>query len=154
VEQRPARNRTRIQVHRYANSPVIVREDGEEPDPDSFSYSPTTWPGARLPHIWLDDGTAIADYLGRCFTLLHAPGAGAPVRDLSKAFAWIGAPFATFEMRSAAVGSVYEDRNLILVRPDPHVVWRRRDKLPSPDALAALAAGNVMQPVVEGQAAR
>ncbi|HEY7277334.1 MAG TPA: FAD-dependent monooxygenase [Trebonia sp.] len=143
--------------YRYANSPVIAREDGEGPDPDSFSYSPTTWPGARLPHIWLDDGTAIADHLGRCFTLLHAPGAGAPARDLSKAFARIGAPFAMFEMRSAAAGSVYEDRNLILVRPDLHVVWRGRDKLPSPDALAALATGNAMrtgQPVAEGQAAR
>jgi 2-polyprenyl-6-methoxyphenol hydroxylase-like FAD-dependent oxidoreductase len=143
--------------YRYANSPVIAREDGEGPDPDSFSYSPTTWPGARLPHIWLDDGTAIADHLGRCFTLLHAPGAGAPAQDLSKAFARIGAPFATLEMRSAAVGSVYEDRNLILVRPDLHVVWRGRDKLPSPDALAALATGNAMrtgQPVAEGQAAR
>jgi 2-polyprenyl-6-methoxyphenol hydroxylase-like FAD-dependent oxidoreductase len=142
--------------YRYANSPVIARDDGEGPDPDSFSYTPTTWPGARLPHIWLDDGTAIADHLGRCFTLLHAPGAGELARELSEAFARIGAPFVTFEMRSAATGPVYEDHTLILVRPDLHVVWRGRDRLPSPDALAALATGNVTHaglPAAEGQAA-
>lgn len=129
--------------YRYTNSPLIAREDGEGPDPDSFRYTPTTWPGVRLPHIWLDDGTAIADHLGRCFTLLHAPGAGAPARELASAFARTGAPFATFEVRSAAARSVYEDHTLILVRPDLHVVWRGRDELPDPDALAALATGNV-----------
>jgi 2-polyprenyl-6-methoxyphenol hydroxylase-like FAD-dependent oxidoreductase len=132
--------------YRYANSPLIAGEDGEGPDPDSFHYTPTTWPGARLPHIWLDDGTAIADHLGRCFTLLHAPGAGQAAEGLARAFAAAGAPFAAFELRSAAAGPVYEDHSLILVRPDLHVVWRgrdnRRDELPNPETLAALATGN------------
>jgi 2-polyprenyl-6-methoxyphenol hydroxylase-like FAD-dependent oxidoreductase len=128
--------------YRYANSPLIAREDGEGPDPDSFDYTPTTWPGARLPHVWLDDGTAIADRLGRCFTLLHAPGAGPGTAELAQAFTRIGAPFAAFEMRSAVTGSVYEGHGLILVRPDLHVVWRGRGQLPNPDALAALATGH------------
>ncbi len=126
--------------YRYENSPLIASEDGQGPDPDSFAYTPTTWPGARLPHIWLDDGTPIADHLGRCFTLLHTPGAEAPAREFARAFGAAGAPFATFEMRSAAAGPVYEDHALILVRPDLHVVWRGRDRLPNPDALDALAA--------------
>jgi hypothetical protein len=50
------------------------------------------------------------------------------------------APFATFEMRSAAMESVYEGHRLILIRPDLHVVWRV-DRLLNPDVLAALAAG-------------
>jgi len=83
--------------YRYANSPLIVHEDGEGPDPDSFGYTPTTWPGARLPHIWLDDGTAITDHLERRFTLLHSPGAGPAAGKLASAFAKAGAPFATFE---------------------------------------------------------
>jgi len=128
--------------YRYMDSPLIAREDGQGPDPDSFSYTPTTWPGTRLPHIWLEDGTAIADHLGRCFTLLHAPEAGGAAAELSAAFARIGAPFATLELRSAAAGPVYEHHSLILVRPDLHVVWRGHGKLPSPDALAALATGN------------
>ncbi|MCW2891615.1 MAG: 2-polyprenyl-6-methoxyphenol hydroxylase-like oxidoreductase [Actinomycetia bacterium] len=142
-EQRWSNDLSGIELgYRYAGSPLIAREDGQGPDPDSFTYTPTTWPGTRLPHIWLDDGTAIADHLGRCFTLLHAPGAGPQARELCAAFARIGAPFATFEMRSAAAAPVYEDHNLILVRPDLHVVWRGHDKVPSPDELAAVATGN------------
>jgi len=127
--------------YRYTDSALIAAEDGG-PDPDSFSYMPTAWPGARLPHIWLDDGTAIADHLGRCFTLLHVPGADAASAELSRAFARIGAPFATFEMRSAAARPVYDNHGLILVRPDLHVVWRGRSTVPNPSALAALATGN------------
>jgi 2-polyprenyl-6-methoxyphenol hydroxylase-like FAD-dependent oxidoreductase len=138
--------------YRYVNSPLIMGEDGAGPDPDSFAYTPTTWPGARLPHIWLDDGTAIQDHLGRGFTLLRAPGAGAEVEaeveaeagagELARAFGRIGAPFASFEMRSAAAESVYEGHRLLLVRPDLHVVWRGHGRLPDPGALAALATGH------------
>jgi len=128
--------------YRYANSPLVAPEHGEGPDPDSFSYTPTTWPGARLPHIWLDDGTAIADHLGRCFTVLHAPGAETPARELAQALDRTGAPSAIFEVRSAAARAVYEDHPLILVRPDLHVVWRGHDKGPGPDDLAAVATGN------------
>jgi 2-polyprenyl-6-methoxyphenol hydroxylase-like FAD-dependent oxidoreductase len=129
--------------YRYANSPLIAHESGQGPDPDSFSYTPTTWPGTRLPHIWLDDGTAIADHLGRCFTLLRGPQAanGPAAGELATAFARTGAPFATFEMRSAAAGPVYEDHSLILVRPDLHVAWRGHGELPDPEALAAIATG-------------
>ena len=144
-EQRWSNDLLGIEVgYRYSSSPLIAREKGEGPDPDSFSYTPTTWPGARLPHIWLDDGSAIQDHLGRCFTLLCAPGtAGAAAAgELSRAFARIGAPFTVFEMRSAAAGDVYENHGLILVRPDLHVVWRGNDRLPNPDALAALATGS------------
>ena len=146
--------------YRYERSPLIVGEDGG-PDPASFRYTPTTWPGARLPHIWLDDGTAVADHLGRRYTLLHipdaAPAAAAEVasfsRALSRAFGRFGAPFATFEVRSAAAGPVYEGHTLILVRPDLHVVWRcaargrtgLRDQLPDPQHLTAIATGRAGQ---------
>ena len=50
---------------------IVAAEDGTGPDPDGFQYVPTTWPGARLPHLWLDDGSALHDHLGRRFTLLN-----------------------------------------------------------------------------------
>ena len=74
-EQRWSNDLAGIELgYRYRDSPLIAEEDGAGPDPDSFAYSPTTWPGARLPHVWLDDGSALHDHLGRCFTLLHDAG--------------------------------------------------------------------------------
>jgi 2-polyprenyl-6-methoxyphenol hydroxylase-like FAD-dependent oxidoreductase len=141
-EQRWSNDLSGIELgYRYTDSPLIMNSGGEGPDPDSFAYTPTTWPGARLPHLWLDDGTPLQDHLGRCFTLLHAPGTRADVPQLSRAFARLGAPFATFELRSAAAAEVYEGHRLILVRPDLHVVWRGHDRLPDPDRVAAVAAG-------------
>ncbi len=128
--------------YRYASSPLIMSEDGAGPDPDSFSYTPTTWPGARLPHLWLDDGTPVQDHLGRCFTLLHSPGTHADVPALASAFARLGAPFATFPLRSAAAEAVYESHRLILVRPDLHIVWRGHRRLPDPGHLAEVATGH------------
>ncbi|MGH3501638.1 MAG: FAD-dependent monooxygenase, partial [Nocardioidaceae bacterium] len=128
--------------YRYQDSPVIAPEQGAGPDPDSFSYTPTTWPGARLPHVWLDDATAIQDHLGRCYTLLHTHDRSADVAALARAFARFGAPFSTFEMRGEATESVYEGYRLILVRPDLHVVWRGRQRLSDAAHLAAVATGH------------
>jgi 2-polyprenyl-6-methoxyphenol hydroxylase-like FAD-dependent oxidoreductase len=127
--------------YRYQGSPLIAEEDGAAPDPDSFAYTPTTWPGARLPHVWLDDGSALHDHLGRCFTLLHAPGETPGLEELAEAFAQLGAPFRTFAVRSTSAARVFEGHGLILVRPDLHVVWRGHDAIPDPAQLAALATG-------------
>jgi 2-polyprenyl-6-methoxyphenol hydroxylase-like FAD-dependent oxidoreductase len=137
--------------YRYQDSPLIVSEEGAGPDPDGFQYTPTTWPGARLPHVWLDDGTALHDQLGRHYTLLYTPGTEADVAGLAGAFARYGAPFAALEVRSAAAETVYEDYRLILVRPDLHVVWRGRDGLPEPDRLAALASGHLSNQIALGR---
>src|SRR3546814_6998899 len=54
--------------YRYDGSPVVCAE----PDPpaiDPLTYHPTTWPGARLPHIFLEDGSSVHDKLGLFFTL-------------------------------------------------------------------------------------
>ena len=58
--------------YRYVDSPIVWREPGDGPDPDNPSYIPTTWPGARLPHVWLSDGTALHDRLGPGYTLASA----------------------------------------------------------------------------------
>jgi hypothetical protein len=134
--------------YRYQDSPIVAAEDGTGPDPDSFQYTPTTWPGARLPHIWLDDGTPLHDHLGRCFTLLHPPGTD--LAGPAEAFAAYGAPFAGFELRADAAEKVFEGHHLILVRPDLHVVWRGRDRLPDAGELAALATGHLARDRREG----
>ncbi|HUY06816.1 MAG TPA: FAD-dependent monooxygenase [Acidimicrobiales bacterium] len=127
--------------YRYKNSPVIVDEEGG-PDSDSFEYTPSTWPGVRLPHIWLNDGTPIQDHLGRRFTLVHAPEAEFFAGDFERAFAHYGASFTTFAANSSAFDTVYEGYRLILVRPDLHIVWRSRGELPDYAKLAATATGH------------
>ena len=42
-----------------------------------MKYVPTTWPGARLPHVWLGDGSALHDRIGDGYTLLRLAGAQA-----------------------------------------------------------------------------
>ena len=46
--------------YRYAGSPLIWPEAGEGPEHNFMKYVPTTWPGARLPHVWLADGSGAA----------------------------------------------------------------------------------------------
>ncbi|MDA8312253.1 MAG: FAD-dependent monooxygenase [Actinomycetota bacterium] len=129
--------------YRYTPSPLVASEPGEGPDDESFCYAPTTWPGARLPHVWLDEGDALHDHLGRCFTLLALRGAPTAEADgLAAAFRRLGAPFATYHVRSKAAETVYEGYPLLLVRPDLHVAWRGHE-LPDPDTLAARVTGRV-----------
>jgi 2-polyprenyl-6-methoxyphenol hydroxylase-like FAD-dependent oxidoreductase len=130
--------------YRYTGSPVISSAEGMPP----AGFTPTTWPGARLPHIWLDDGNPLHDLLGIGFTLLRMPGAaagrGAPEFGprLAQAFGRLGAPLDLLEVTSAAAQAVYAGHELILVRPDLHVAWRSGDSSPDPGALAALVTGN------------
>jgi 2-polyprenyl-6-methoxyphenol hydroxylase-like FAD-dependent oxidoreductase len=128
--------------YRYVDSPIIRSADHDGPDPDSFQYVPTTCPGARLPHIWLDDGRPIQDELGREYTLLRVGrGQGIAADDLVKAFAAIGAPLRVYDVASANAEAVY-GCELVLVRPDLHIVWRGDGAPPDdPKALAATCTG-------------
>ena len=75
--------------YRYVGSPLIAAEPGEGPDYKFIEYTPTTWPGARLPHVWLDDGSAMQDRIGygHGYTLLRLGGTRADTRALEQAFA-------------------------------------------------------------------
>ncbi len=65
---------------------------GDGPDPNNVKYVPTTWPGARLPHVWLDDGSALHDRLGPWYSLLRLGGTAADTSALEGAFRDRGAP--------------------------------------------------------------
>jgi 2-polyprenyl-6-methoxyphenol hydroxylase-like FAD-dependent oxidoreductase len=139
--------------YRYTGSPVIAGASGTpsaaDPDPAGYRYAPTTWPGARLPHIWLDDGNPLHDKLGNGFTLLLLPvsadeGAQWYVREIASAFVRFGAPLELVEVTSATAQAVYAGHRLILVRPDLHVAWRSGDSRPDAASLAALVTGNAI----------
>ncbi|MBO0703922.1 MAG: 2-polyprenyl-6-methoxyphenol hydroxylase, partial [Candidatus Dormibacteraeota bacterium] len=143
VEQRKVTEILGIEAgYRYVDSPLVWPEPGEGPDPDAVRYTPTTWPGARLPHVWLEDGSALHDRLGPGFSLVRlGPGQAHDAGALVRAFRELGAPLDVVDVPDAAALELY-GRPLVLVRPDLHVAWRG-DRAPD-DAgrVAAMATGH------------
>ena len=60
--------------YRYENSPICVADGTPAPPLDHGLYVPSTWPGARAPHVWLKDGRSTLDLFGKGFTLLNLSG--------------------------------------------------------------------------------
>ncbi|MCW6536752.1 FAD-dependent oxidoreductase [Sphingomonas lycopersici] len=106
--------------YRYRNSPIVCAE-GDEPKWTARDYVPSTWPGARAPHVFLEDGTAIFDLFGPWFTLLRFTDASAePLLDAARLR---NVPVELLDVRDEQVHAIYE-RDFILIRPDQHVAWR------------------------------
>jgi FAD binding domain len=105
---------------RYRNSPIICHEDNE-PAWDRVRFIPSTWPGVRAPHVFLETGEAMFDLLGRDFTLIRF--AEVDVDRFVAAAAEQGVPLKLLDVRDANAHKIYE-RNLVLVRPDQYVAWR------------------------------
>ena len=114
---------------------------------------PTTWPGARLPHVWLaacpdpscvgtgcGGGTALHDRLGEGFTLLRLGSTSEGTTGLEAAFRAVGAPLAVLALGDPHVRRVY-GFDLLLVRPDLHVAWRGDRPPDDPGRVAAVATG-------------
>jgi 2-polyprenyl-6-methoxyphenol hydroxylase-like FAD-dependent oxidoreductase len=103
----------------YHDSPIVITTD-PPPAFDVVHYTPSTAPGSRLPHAWLEPGHALFDDLGRGFTLLHPCGADtAQVAQFESAAARRGIPLT---VTPAPAGE--PDEPFLLVRPDQHIAWR------------------------------
>jgi len=127
--------------YRYADSPVICDEPGG-PAPNIKEYVPTSWPGSRLPHVWLEPGEiSVHDRIADGFTLLRVGRNKVDVSGLQRSFSAIGAPFSALDVDCEAARRVY-GFDYLLVRPDLHVVWRG-DALPKDlDRLALVVTGH------------
>lgn len=134
-----------INVHQYAagglnfgayydRSPIIAYDGGTHPAYTMSAFTPSTVPGCRVPHIWLDDGRSLYDALGPEYTLLRFDSSIDPGR-LTRAAASRGLPLAVLDAFSRESTSLYEHK-LVLARPDQHVAWRG-DTLPQ-DPLALI----------------
>ena len=125
----------------YIGSPVIVEGDDELDLPDVPEvYLPTARPGARLPHMWLEDGVALHDQLGRQeFTLLRLADVGG-IEDFRAAFERLGVPLRVLEVPSDDLAAAY-GAPAVLVRPDLHVAWRGEPAQGDALSLAARVSG-------------
>jgi len=129
--------------YRYDGSPLIASEPGEPPPIDFIEYRPTTRPGARLPHAWLADGSAMQDRIGNdlTYTLLRLGRLLADVSGLVQAFAALGAPLRVLNIPDEEPRVIY-GHDLLLIRPDMHVAWRGDQPPEDPRALAAKVTGH------------
>jgi hypothetical protein len=142
VEQRKTNEMIGAELgYHYFGSPLVAAEDGDGPAYDFVDYTPSTWPGVRLPNAWLPDGRAAADCIGDGYTLLRLGDSKTDTSALAAAFGKIGAPFTALNLPGDEARTTY-GRDLVLVRPDLHVVWRGNAPPDDPVRLAAMATGH------------
>jgi 2-polyprenyl-6-methoxyphenol hydroxylase-like FAD-dependent oxidoreductase len=126
--------------YRYVDSPIIMNVPGG-PEHLFRDYVPTTWPGARLPHVWLNDGSAMQDRIGDGYTILRLGGSQAEVNGLKDALESFGAPVQSLDVPDQIAREIY-GADLLLLRPDMHVVWRGNKAPEDPGVVAATATGH------------
>ena len=127
----------------YADSPIVIAESANPVAPtDTLNYVPTTMPGARLPSIYLDDGSALFDRIGDWFALLVFGTDHGAAEAFEAAAKKRGVPLQVVRIAQTELLSIYE-APLILVRPDQHVAWRgeRIGDTAAADRLLAKALG-------------
>jgi len=141
VEQRKSNEMIGAELgYRYVDSPIVCNIPGG-PEHLFREYHPTTWPGARLPHVWLEDGTAMQDRIPDGYAILKLGGTAADMRGLERAFGDRGAPVTVIDIADRIAREIY-GHDLILVRPDLHVVWRGNAAPDDPAGVAAIATGH------------
>jgi len=106
----------------YDKSPIIAYDEGTPPAYGMADFTPSTVPGCRVPHIWLNDGRSLYDALGPDYTLLRFDTA-IDVSDLMSEAARARVPIKLLDVTSGESAGIY-DRLLVLARPDQHVAWR------------------------------
>jgi hypothetical protein len=121
---------------RYDGSPIIAA-DGAPPADNYVRYTPSSVPGGRMPHFWMDNGrgygSSLFDRLDFGFTLLRL-GGDADTRAIAAAARARHVPFEVLDVPHPEARDLYE-RDLVLVRPDQYVAWRGNVLPPDPDRL-------------------
>jgi hypothetical protein len=130
--------------YRYDNSPIVA-PDGTPAPPDlSHPYVQTARPGARAPHVWLDDDRSTLDLFGHGFVLLRLGSAPPSAANIEQAAKQRGLPLTVHAIAGENVLAAYE-RRLVLVRPDGHVAWRADAEPADAGALIDTVRGQVTE---------
>ena len=106
----------------YDASPIIAGDGDAAPAYSMAGFTPSTVPGCRTPHLWLDDGRSLYDALGPDYTLLRFDRT-IDVASLVHAAVRRGVPLAVVDVQAPAAKALYR-MPLVLSRPDQHVAWR------------------------------
>jgi 2-polyprenyl-6-methoxyphenol hydroxylase-like FAD-dependent oxidoreductase len=125
--------------YRYDKSPIVCRERGPAAPWKIDAITPTTRPGARLPHVWLQPGVSVHDRLGPYFTLIRANATN--VEGFISAAESLNVPLKILNIADSEIAQIYQSP-LILVRPDHHVVWRGTSMPTDPLKILKIVTGN------------
>jgi len=124
----------------YYDASPIIAYDGEPPPRYTMDdFTPSTVPGCRTPHVWLDDGRSLYDALGADYTLLRFDR-NVDVRMLVEAARSARVPLDVLDVSAEQAPAVYRHK-LVLSRPDQHVAWRGDAVPPDADRLIAIVSG-------------
>src|SRR5256886_1880509 len=145
-----------VELGQSYSSDAVVPDGSDAPAPardQELYYTPSTRPGGRLPHVWLQAGTDTVSTLDICsaeeLTLIVGVGGEPWIRAAEKTAADLGARLST---RSVGYRQLYDDvcgdwgrisgvddGGCLLGRPDRHIAWRSA-RLPD-DPAAGLRPG-------------
>lgn len=118
----------------YDRSPIIAYDGSDHPAYTMNSYTPSTVPGCRTPHVQLADGSSLYDAMGPEFTLLRFDPA-VDVAAFELAARDRRMPLKVLDVERPGTAGFYGG-GLVLSRPDQHVAWRG-DSVPA-DPLALI----------------
>ena len=146
---------------RYVSAAVVP--DGT-PEPaftrdHELYYHPTTWPGAHLPHVWVEHHgvrKSTFDLAGKgCFTLLTGVGGDGWEAAAAAVEAVYGVPVRVVTIGPAGCDALdiyadwyrqseVEEDGCIVVRPDLYVAWRAREALSNASDVLVAVFGQVL----------
>lgn len=150
-----------VELGQRYHSDAIVPDGSPEPEytrDRELYYHATTWPGARIPHVWVDrdqQKLSTLDLVGRGrFTLITGVSGAGWVEAAARVQAETGVEIRAIQIGPGcevndtfgdwAMESEVSDSGLVLVRPDGHVCWRQRELSAFPTA----ELGEVMKKVL------
>ena len=122
----------------YDRSPLIQYDGEEAPSYTMDSFTPSTVPGCRTPHIWLPDGRSLYDAMRADFCLLRFDRS-IDVSGLTDAAGHRGLPLRVLDVNRA---EPYREK-LVLSRPDQHIAWRGKAQPDDPLGLVDKIRGAV-----------
>lgn len=116
---------------------------------DPREYVPTDQPGARFPHMWLDNQRSVTtlDWFDKDLVLVAGPAAEAWLEAGLTVSQRLGVPLGLRRLPTADAGHGFEmgPRGAVLVRPDGHVAFRMAWTPADPARELARAISNILR---------
>ena len=131
----------------YDRSPIIAYDGEQAPTYTMGTFTSTTVPGCRAPHMWIEGRRSLYDAMGPDYTLLRLDPT-VRVNGIVAAAAQRGLPLAVLDVKSREVTEFYRHK-LVLVRPDQHVAWRGDAEPADPLDLVDLVRGAARTPMTK-----